>query len=144
LPTGTGNNDGCTPGQDYGIKVAVKYQVNDTNGQPINKGNMKPQEKVTGTTFNGTSQGDPVPNWSDMGPSRNSQTSRTTNASGQFFDAPYGACAGGPFTYTFNQSISILVGSKRFTVRANSVTVSSSAEGAGTISNGSDIQTSRQ
>jgi hypothetical protein len=143
LPTGTSGDYGCTPGQDYGIKVAVKYQVNDTSGQPINKGNMRPQEKVTGTTYNGTSQGDPVPNWSDIGPSRNSQTSRTTNANGQFVDAPYGGCGDSPSTYTFNQSISILVGSKRYTVRANSVTVTSSASGAGSISNGSDIQKSR-
>jgi hypothetical protein len=50
LPTGMGGNDGCEPLADYGIKVAVKYQVNDQNGQPIKKGNLRPQEKVLNRT----------------------------------------------------------------------------------------------
>lgn len=144
LPTGSGNNDGCTASQDYGIKVAIKYQVNDQNGRPINKGNMRPQEKVTNQIFNGTNQGDPVPNWEDIGPSRNSLSSRLTNANGQFYDVPFGICAGGPFTYSFDQQISILIGSRRYNVRSHHVTASSSAYGGGTISNGSDIQKSRQ
>jgi hypothetical protein len=143
LPTGTSGDYGCTPGNDYGIKVAVKYQVNDQSGQPLSRGDMRPQEKVTNATFNGSSIPDPQPTWNDIGPSRNSQTSRTTNANGQFVDAPYGACNGSSFTHTFKQSITILIGSNRYSVRTNNVTLSSSANGAGSLDNGSDIQASR-
>ena len=104
---------------------------------------MEPQEKVTDTVFNGTPQGDPVPDWSDVGPSRISGTSQFTSSSGQFLDAPYGACADIPFTYTFKQQISILLKGKRYTVRTHNLTVSSSSQGHGTITNGSDVQKTR-
>lgn len=143
LSTGSGNNNGCTSGADYGIKIAVTYQVNGQNGQPLQNAKMEPQEKVTHATFNGSSITDPQPNWSDIGPSRNSQTSRFTNANGQFVDAPYGACNNATFTHTFQQDISILVGGKRYTVRTNNVSVSTSTSGQGSISNGSDVQKNR-
>src|SRR5215207_6471884 len=146
LPTGMGGNDGCEPLADYGIKVAVKYQVNDQNGQPIKKGNLRPQEKVLNQVLNGDSstETDPIPNWKDIGPSRNSLSSRLTNADGQFYDVPLGVCNSGPFTVTADQQISILVGTKRYPVRSHRLTFSSSTYGGGTISNGSDIQQSRQ
>lgn len=46
-------------------------------------------------------------------------------------------------TYKFKQQISILIGSRRFTVRTNNVTVSGTSLGHGAITNGSDIQKSR-
>ncbi len=105
---------------------------------------MEPQEEVTNTVFNGVPQGNPVPNWSDVGPSKISGTSQFTDANGTFLDVPYGICAGIPFTYSFTQDISILVGGQnRYTVRTNQVKVSSSSSGHGSISNGSDIQQSR-
>lgn len=143
LPTGWGNDDGCRPDADFGIKVAVRYQVNDQNGNPIQKNNMRPQEKIMNEVLNGVPLGSPVPNWDDVGPSRNSQTSRLTNASGQFVDAPLGASGPGSFTRSADQEISILVGSRRYNVRSHHLTFTSSAQGAGTISNGSDLQRSR-
>jgi hypothetical protein len=143
LSTGSGSDNGCTSGSDYGIKIAVTYQVNGQNGQPLHNAKMEPQEKVTNATFNGSAIADPQPNWSDIGPSRNSQTSRFTNSNGQFVDAPYGACNNSGFTHTFQQDISILVGGKRYTVKTNSVSLSTSTSGQGSISNGTDIQKSR-
>ncbi len=143
LPTGTSGEYGCGPDQDYGIEVTIRYQVIGDDGQPLQKGNMKPQERLTNSVVNGTSYGDPVPNWVDIGPTRISGTSRFTDANGQFLDAPYGLCGPGSFTHTEKQEISIVVGNKRYSVRTNNITESSSASGAGSTSNGSDIQQSR-
>lgn len=143
LPTGTSGDYGCGPNQDYGIKVAIRYQVIGDDGQPLQKGNMKPQERVTNSVLNGEAKPDPAPNWGDIGPSRISGTSRFTDANGQFLDAPYGFCWPESFTHTEKQEISIVVGNKRYAVRTNNITESSSAEGAGSTSNGSDIQKSR-
>lgn len=147
LPTSSDpSTSGCTPDSgDYGIKVAVRYQVKDRNGDDIRKNNMVPQERVTDVYFEGIHQGDPVPNWDDIGPSRNSQTSRTTDSDGRFVDAPYGICGPRPFTsYKFKQEIGIVIGNRRYLVRTNNVEASSATYGGGTISNGSDIQKSRQ
>jgi hypothetical protein len=135
---------GCVNTSDTGIKVGVKFQVKDRRGEDIQRSDMIPQEKVTDTSFNGTDQGDPVPNWSDIGPSRITGTARFTDAQGQFLDAAYGFCWHSPFdTYKFKQQISILIGSRRFNVRTNNVTVTGTSVGHGTISNGSDIQKNR-
>jgi len=144
LSTGSTGDFGCTSGQDYGIKINIQYQVKDQSGNDIKKNTMVPQEKVTSAVFNGVSQGDPVPDWSDIGPSRISGTSRTTDSNGRFRDAPFGICFGAPFTYSFTQQISILMpNNTRRTVKTHNLSASSSSSGQGTISNGSDVQKSR-
>lgn len=144
LPTGSGVDCGCAPGVDYGIQVAVKYQVNDKNGQPLQKANMIPQENITHVTYNGSNQADPAPNWIDVGPSpRNSQTSRFTDANGQFVDAPVGGCDSGLFTGSLQQDLSIVVGSKRYIVRRNDISFNGTSSGHGSISNAADLQKSR-
>src|SRR5215475_14998177 len=72
LPSGSDQStSGCiTGGGDFGIKVAVKYEVLDLSGQRILSNQMIPQEKVTNTSLNGEPQDDPVPNFQDIGPSR--------------------------------------------------------------------------
>jgi hypothetical protein len=129
LPTGTSGDYGCDPDHDFGIAVAVQYQVKDQNGNPINRSDMEPQEKVTNYVLNFTPQADPIPNWSDIGPSRISTTSRFTNANGIFYDAPYGICGSTSFTATLTQQISILAKGLRYTVRTNNESVSSSSRG---------------
>ena len=143
LPTGTSGDHGCAPDQDYGIEVIVKYQVIGDDGQALATGKMQPQERLTNSVINGTPVDDPKPNWGPIGPTRISGTSRFTDANGQFLDAPWGSCARGSFTHTEKQEIAIVVGNKRYPVRTNNITESSSASGAGSTSNGSDIQKSR-
>jgi hypothetical protein len=144
LPTGSGVDCGCAPNVDYGIQVAIKYQVNDKDGQPLQKANMIPQEKLTHVTHNGSNQADLAPNWIDVGPSpRNSQTSRFTNANGQFVDAPVGGCDSAFFTASLQQDLSIVVGSKRYTVRRNNIIFNGTTSGQGSISNDTDLQKSR-
>jgi hypothetical protein len=106
---------------------------------------MIPQEKITNVSFNGTPQPDPVPDFQDIGPSRITGTSRFTGQNGQFLDAPYGFCLPEIFTsYKFTQQIGIKVGDQLYSVRGQTVTVTSTASGSGTISNASgDINKSR-
>ncbi|MDQ5845792.1 MAG: hypothetical protein M3539_10920, partial [Acidobacteriota bacterium] len=145
LPDGTSETQsGCPSSQATGIKVGVTLQVLDRTGSAIMRNDMQPQEKVTDTSFNGISQGDPEPNWVDIGPSRITGTSQFTDTQGKFLDAAYGFCWFEPFsTYKFKQQISILIGSRRFNVRTNNVTITGPASGQGTIANGSDIEKSR-
>jgi hypothetical protein len=140
LPDGSG----CPGSQDTGIKIGVTYQVLDLAGHAIARNDMVPQEKVTDTSYDGTSQGDTVPNWTDIGPSRISGTSRFTNEQGQFLDSPWGFCWDVPFdTYKFKQQISVLIGTRRFNVRTNNVTVTGTSLGHGTLTNALDIQKDR-
>jgi hypothetical protein len=143
LGTGSSGDYGCQPGQDYGIKINIKYQVKDQNGNDIRDNTMTPQEKVTNVKFNNVDQPDPVPDWSNIGPSRISGTSENTDSNGQFRDAPFGICGPGSFTYSFKQQISILMNNRRYTVKTHNLSASSSTSGQGTISNGSDVQKSR-
>lgn len=149
LPTGTSpSTSGCVPSTgDYGIKVAVKYQVRDQSSTPapITNDKMVPQETIKNAVENGVSQGDPVPDFVDIGPSRITGTSRTTDANGQFLDAAYGSCYPYSFTYTFTQVLRILIDGTQSTynVRTNNVAVTGTVVGAGSITNGSDIQKSR-
>lgn len=149
LPTGTSQStSGCitpSPG-DYGIKVAIKYQVRDQNSTPaaITNDKMVAQEKVTNEILNGTALGDPVPNFQDITPSR-IITTRSSDTNGQFVDAPFGRCDLYAITYLFTQNIRILIAGTQTTydVRANYITVTSTASGQGSITNGVDIQKSR-
>jgi hypothetical protein len=144
LATGTSGNYGCTPSQDWGIKLNVLYQVKDQNGQNIKTSALEPQEQVLNAVFNGQPQGDPVPNWGDLGPSRISGTSQFTDSNGQFRDAPIGNCAAVSMTYTFRQNLSVLYRGTRYPVRTGqNFTVTSTGVGTGQITNGSDINISR-
>jgi hypothetical protein len=143
LPTGTSGDYGCAPSQNYGIKLKIKLQVVGDDGQPLRKANMRPEERVTKAVLNDQDVGDPSPDWIAIGPTRISGTSKYTDANGQFVDAPWGFCYPQPFTHSEIQEISIVMGNKRYPVRTNNISESSSASGAGSTSNGSDIQKSR-
>lgn len=144
LADGTGSQSGC-PSGSYGIKIAISYQVKDQAGGSIATNDMEPQETVTNEVLNGTPLGDPVPTFSDIGPSRITGTTQFTNTSGQFLDAPYGICE--PFSissYTFTQLIRVLASNQNpYVLRTNNITVTGATAGHGTISNGGDISSSR-
>jgi hypothetical protein len=141
----TGSVGGCTTASNFGIRIAIRYEVRDQKSPsaPIKRSDMLPQEKLLNYVLNGENLGDPVPNWVNIGPSGYPGTSTYTDANGQFLDAPFGTCADGQFVNTYTQPISIVFGTFRFPVRTNNINVSSSSAGHGTISNGSDIQKTR-
>jgi hypothetical protein len=137
---------GCTsssPFQPFGIMVKVRYVVLDRRAQPINRSDMRVQEKVLNWVFNGVNKGNIASDWVDVGPTEVSGTSQFTDASGKFTDAPVGSCSSGSFTDSKNQLFSILIGGRRWNVRNHTLSTSSSAQHKGTISNGSDVQKSR-
>lgn len=148
LKLGNDGDSGCTPTNAFGVKIAVTYQVLDQNGKPIKNNGMVAQEKVAEGDLK-TAEGEKLKvsgtngEWKDIGPSRNSQTSRTTNDNGQFVDAPLGMCGPGSFEYTFEQQIRIKVGNKNYNVRSQKFTVTASPiqnnQFTNTISNGSDV-----
>jgi len=144
LPDGTGNQDGC-PSGSFGIKISIRYQVKDQAGGLIQTDKMEPQETVKNEVLNGTSLGDPVPTFTDIGPSRITGTSQFTDSGGQFLDAPYGNCQ--PFaisSYTFTQVIRVLASNQNpYVLKTNNVTLTGTTGGTGTISNGGDVQSSR-
>lgn len=126
LKIGEGGDFGCTPQNPFGIKVAIAYQVVNANGKAIERKDMIPQEKVTEPRLETETQiitlGG-VANWSNIGPSRNSLSSETTNEKGQFVDAPKGICGGETFKGTYTQQIAIKIGKKRYNIRTNDITV---------------------
>jgi hypothetical protein len=136
LSSGSTGDFGCNPAVtgDYGIEVAIHYQVRDQVGDPILSDEMVAQEQ-TGTT------------WDDIGgppdrfaTSANFPSLRFTDSNGRFYDVPFGACGIGPFTHTDTQPIRIVpLNQNLYLVRTNHFTITSSASGSGTISNGSDI-----
>jgi hypothetical protein len=138
LPTGTSGDYGCLTGSDYGIKLDIKYQVLDQNtpALPLKDATMVPHEHViypaTGQTVD-----------TDICPSRISTCTHTTDVNGIFHDAPYGACSAGSFSLGLTQTIKIIFNGVNYTVRTNSVTISSSSSGHGSLSNGSDISKTR-
>jgi hypothetical protein len=144
LPTGSDpSTSGCTPTQDFGIKVAAKYQVFDQSGAAIASSLMEPQETVTNQCINGSCS-NPVPAFADIGPSRIIGTSQFTDASGQFTDAPLGICGSIAFNATVTQTIRVLInGTTGYILRTNNFTTTGSATGQGAISNSSDISISR-
>src|SRR5271154_7257843 len=82
------------------------------------------------------------PDWGNIGPNLG-MPSQFTDASGTFWDDPYGVCTSFAFTETSQQPISILLSGINFPVRTNNWTVTSTAPGHGTISNGSDVKQSQ-
>lgn len=146
VPTDT-TPEACVTGIDYGIGVAIKYQVNDQSNpsSPIKNNIMVPQETVTNLVINGGQPSNPFPTYDDLGPSAITGTSRTTDANGQFLDAPLGICTNGAFTASFVQNIRVLIDSTQtsYHVRTNNFAVASTASGQGSVTNNSDIQKSR-
>ena len=104
---------------------------------------MEPQEELLNDIINGIHF--PDVDWTDIGPSGVScSTSQFTDANGRFCDAPLGTCGTVAFTQTESQLIRIVpLNQNLYTVRTNNWTTSSSASGAGSISNASDIVRSR-
>jgi hypothetical protein len=127
----------------FGIAGAIHYQVLDQNGAAIASNNMEPQEKELNLVFDSVPQGDPLPDWGDIGPSAYPGTSQFTDATGAFWDAPIGSCATSSYTLTETQPISILLSGTRYTVRSNNWSESSSLAGHGSMSNGVDVSLSR-
>ena len=127
---------------DYGIAVAIHYQVLDQNGVPIQSDGLVPQEEVLNVSINGSKPVNLEPDWGNIGPNLG-MPSQFTDASGTFWDDPYGVCTSFAFTETSQQPISILLSGINFPVRTNNWTVTSTAPGHGTISNGSDVKQSQ-
>lgn len=138
-----GDPGGCDSSNPYGIILDITYQVLDQSSQPINRNTMKPQEKVLNWVLSGAPQGNPFPNWKNIGPTNVSGTSLNTDSTGKFKDAPLGTCGFPSFEDSKNQQISILYRGKRFVVRNQTWNVSSTARNHGSITNNSDIQQSR-
>jgi hypothetical protein len=136
LPTGTSGDYGCTPTSNYGIRLDIKYQTLDQNGQPLKDATMVPHEHVVVTETGQTTDG-------DICPSSVSTCTHTTDANGQWHDAPYGACGATSFSFHFTQDITIVMNGVIYPVRTNVVATSSSSAGHGSISNGSDISKTR-
>ena len=146
LPTGTSGDYGCQPTipntgilSDYGIMIDIKYQVLDQQTQPqpqpIMSTGMIPHEHIVhadGTSSDG-----------NIGPSRISTTSLTTDSSGAFHDAPVGVCGTDTFSVSISQDISLIVGNASFTIRHNPFSISSTGLGHGSITNGSDVSAMR-
>ena len=144
IPTQSGNGSVCTSGQNYGIQVAVQYQVLDQAGDPIVTDDMEPQKTITNAVFNNGQPVDIRSTFGDLGPSDYPGTSQFTDTSGRFLDAPYGFCSNASTTFTFTQVIRIVaLNQNHYDVRTNNVSITSSSSGSGTITNGGDIQKSR-
>jgi hypothetical protein len=133
---------GCVA-TDYGMAIAITYQVLDQNGSPMQSSSMEPQEKILNQAFNGSDPISPYPNWVDIYNPNWPGSAQYTTSTGQFLDAPFAVCAGVAFTETLTQPISMLMNGTNYTVRTNSwKTVTTVPGGHGTMSNGSDINAS--
>jgi hypothetical protein len=133
---------GCVA-TDYGMAIAITYQVLDQNGSPLQSSSMEPQEELLNQVFNGSDPISPYPNWVDIyNPNWPGSTKYTTSA-GQFLDAPFVTCATEAFVETSQQPISMLMNGTNYTVKTNNwKTVTTVPGGHGTMSNGSDINAS--
>ena len=127
----------------FGIVIQINYQVLDQNGANLASANMEPQEEILDEVFDGTPFGNPEPTWVDVWKPNYPGSAQFTSASGQFLDAPFGACTTSPFVDTFTQPISMLLNGTNYTVRTNNWKFSSVAAGHGSVTNGSDISQSK-
>ncbi len=131
LPTGTSGDYGCTPSENFGISVSIKYQVLDQNGGAIMRSGMLPQETITHAGFAGGPFSDQTPNWSNIGPTYISYSTTYTDANGQFYDVPFGTCGDRSFTFLKTQNISIVANNIRYVVRTQDANVTTSSQGHG-------------
>lgn len=130
----------CNPLLDFQIVLAITYQVLDQDGTPFASAQMEPQEEITNFIILGVPQGDPEPNWVDIGPTQYPGTAQFTNASGQFIDAPFGQCVNVPFTNSFTQPVSVILNGTRYLLRTNNWNIQVTDQRHGTITNGSDVK----
>ena len=126
----------------YYIVAAIKYQVLDQDGAAINSASMIPQEMILNQVVNGMNTGDPFPNWVNIGPHDYPGSSLSTDANGQFIDAPIGQCANVAFTDTYTQPISMLIGGKNYLTRTNNWKAVSQTVGHGSFTNNNDVSLS--
>jgi len=138
LSNGQGVSFGCSGLANYGIRVDIKYQVLDQNGNPILLANMPPPE--LGTFFNESGYD------RNIGPTGFTNSTATTAADGTFHDAPLGGCANGAFSsLPDTQFITIIMpdGSAP-AVRGQTFTLTGQSAGHGTLNNSvSDISATR-
>jgi hypothetical protein len=133
----TGSPGGCTTSYNFGIEIDIEYQVLDQESpaQGIQSSAMTPWEDDTFPT--GSSSGDTCAN------SPVADCTLTTASNGTYHDAPVGACVSQVFSTSETQAISMIVGSAKYAVRTNNITINSSSSGHGTVTNGSDINVTR-
>jgi hypothetical protein len=74
---------------DYGMGIAITYQVLDQKGSPLQSATMEPQEKILNDVINGDNFGNTVPNWVDIYNKYYPGSTKFTTSSGQFLDAPF-------------------------------------------------------
>ncbi len=132
-------------GFTYGIDVDILYNIlgATTNTNVATTVPMTPYEDVTFYGSNGVlignSRGDigPTPGYSD--------SSTYANDNGTFNDVPVGGCFLSPVSDAGSlQSTSVWVGNTQYPVRGPTrFTLSSSASGHGSVTNGSDASASR-
>ena len=138
LPNGQGVNFGCSGLANYGIRVDIKYQVLDQNGNPILLANMPPPR--TRYVFRR--------GWlyRNIGPTGFTNSTVTTAADGTFHDVPLGGCANGAFSsLPDTQFMTIIMpdGSAP-AVRGQTFTLTGQSAGHGTLNNSvSDISATR-
>jgi RHS repeat-associated protein len=115
------------PKRNYGIYSEIKYQVLDQNGKPIQSDTMQPMEH--GTWGDGTEFSGPIVS---KKPDENH-----TQADGTFVDKPVGHLQPRPMSepIKMQQTITILMGGKEYTVRTQTYTVTSDGYGHGSITN---------
>jgi hypothetical protein len=109
---------GCLPTY-FGIAIQINYQVLDQHGANLTSASMEPQEQVLNEVINGDKIGNPEPTWADIWNQNYPGSTQFTNASGQFLDAPFGACALTGFVDTFTQPTSMLVNGTNYPVRTS-------------------------
>jgi RHS repeat-associated protein len=121
----------------YGIKLKVRYQIVDNNGNPITgKGQkMQPQEKLSAWINGQRVKMNIGDGWGDIGPSNFRGTSKYADANGQFVDAPIGIALPVKFTSLSNQEIRIKIATDTFPVRYNRIVITSDSPGHGKFSN---------
>jgi IPT/TIG domain-containing protein len=131
---------GCS---DFGVRVAVSYQVLDQLMTPLRSAQMEPKETLTNFFVNGIPQAG-SPGLTNIGPFPGIPgTSQFTDANGGFLDAPVGFCPPVSNTSTITQQIFIVAGGIPYITRVNQFSGGSSAPGSGTLTNGFDIEASR-
>jgi hypothetical protein len=151
LPDGPAPPSGCPGSANYGIRIDIKYQVQDQQSPSvtIQSASMTPHEK--GTFFTGGNFD------SNIGPVKDYPTSSMNTASdGTFHDVPFGLCNPTPINMplTATQNITMILPSgTAYPVRSQSFSLSApnaTSFGHGTIQNtitspgtGSDISASR-
>ena len=121
-----------------GIVIGVTYQLLDQNKVALQVAGLVPQEQVLNATVNRIPMGNAESDYVDI------VKGMTTNAKGQFTDAPFGACnAPTPSTQAMSdvQNIRIVNPKKAgsWVVRTNNWSYTLTSAGHGSVTNGVDV-----